>query len=348
MPDGNNEINKFMIDLDCAYNFQYFIIQIMHNLGQIGNDIFMVCSFWFLSKSDSIRARKISDIVSDAVFISIMSFGLWSLLGYRFGIKYMVKQFFPVTFGNSWFLSCYLLIYLIHPMFNAYLNKLSKREHLNLCIALICLYCGVYFVLRNSGVFYNELIGFFLVYVITAYAQKYSVNKLISHWHILLGVGGISWGGLNVLSNIAGEIIGKGFTMRWNVFINPCYIIIAFGLLGVSLSKQFTNKWINYFSGLSLLIYIIHTNRIIRDYVRFDYFNFVYNRYSYNFILFWVIVFAVVSLIYGLTLAILYDKTIRNVIQRIFYTLTLNVSTTLSFAFDKLEIIVSDKVEEER
>lgn len=347
MPNGAKELNNCVIDLDFADNIQYYIIQIFSNFGQIGNDIFLVCSFWFLSNSDSVRTEKISNLVSDAVFVSIASFCIWSLLGYRFSMNYVIKQFFPVIFGNSWFLSCYLLMYLIHPMFNIYLNKISKRAHFNLCLVLLCLYSGVYFVLRNSGAFYNELIGFFVIYVTTAYVKKYSMKKLISHWTVLFGAGVLSWLCLNALSNVVGKIVGNGITMRWNIFINPCFILISFGLLGLSLSEPVTNKWINYLSSLSLLIYIIHTNRIVRDYVRFDFFNFIYNTYTYEYILLWVIVFAIISLIYGLLLSVLYDKTIRNVIHRFFYTLFFKISAPLSSVFGKLEFMISDKVEEE-
>lgn len=308
--------------------------------------IFLVCSFWFLSNSDSVRTKKVSDLISDALFVSIASFCIWSLIGYRFDINYVIKQFFPVIFGNSWFLSCYLLVYLIHPMFNAYLNKISRKVHFNLCLVLLCLYCGVYFVLRNTGVFYNELIGFFVIYATTAYVKKYSMKKLISHWAVLFGAGVLSWLCLNTISNFVGKIVGNGITMRWNIFINPCFILITFGLLGFSLAKEFTNKWINYLSSLSLLIYIIHTNRIVRDYVRFDFFDYVYKIYSYEQILFWVIVFAVVSLVYGLVLAILYDKTIRNVNQRFFYCFFSNAYERLSFVGLKLEGMINDKIEE--
>mgnify|MGYP004697559107 CR=1 FL=1 len=86
----------------------------MHNLGQIGNDIFLVCSFWFLTSSHKIKGEKFILLMADVFWISVISLLIFSLMGFRFPLKYLIKQFAPNLFGNSWFLSCYLLIYAIH------------------------------------------------------------------------------------------------------------------------------------------------------------------------------------------------------------------------------------------
>ena len=49
---------------------------------------------------------------------------------------------------------------------------------------------------------------------------------------------------------------------------NPFTFLIALGSFGVALSKDYSNKVVNYISGLSLFIYLIHENLLVRSIVR--------------------------------------------------------------------------------
>ncbi len=119
-----------------------------------------------------------------------------------------------------------------------------------------------------------------------------------------------------MLSHIA-KITGKGLYSRLNDFKNPLILLIAFASFGLALRKNFTNKIINYISSLSLLIYITHCNRIIRDYVRFDFFQYILENYSYNYLLVGCFVSFGIALVYGVTFAILYKSIFKKFMDKI-------------------------------
>lgn len=55
---------------------------------------------------------------------------------------------------------------------------------------------------------------------------------------------------------------------RWCVLWNPFILLIGFSLFNMFNHLSFKNAMINYFSSLSLIIYLVHENIIVRKYVR--------------------------------------------------------------------------------
>lgn len=330
MPDGDvMQCQQYGSALDLrmvTHSSQMIILSFIHNMGQIGNDIFLVCSVWFLTESKTARLNKIISMIIDCFLVSVIMLCGFSLFGYKFRMTYFIKQFFPVTFGNSWFLTCYLLLYAIHPLLNIIIKNI-KQKILFLVVALfIVLYCVESFVMEGKRFFYSELIGFCGIYFIVAYVKKYMefIHNNRQYGVSLLLVGIVGWFFQNLVTDFVGLhlnfLANKG--QLWNQFINPCYIMIAIGLFIISKNHTFISKSINYISSLSLLIYMFHCNRIVRDYFRFDFFGFVKNNYSYKHLLYFCIIYGFITLIFGVLLSFIYEKTIKKVANRIIIRLS--------------------------
>ena len=316
MPDGDTTVFSSAINLGAERNVQFLILQVMHNLGQIGNDIFLVCSFWFLSSSHKIKGEKFILLMADAFWISVISLLIFSLMGFRFPLKYLIKQFAPNLFGNSWFLACYLLIYAIHPGLTSIISSMKNKTLLLVSFALGMIYCVIYFVLRTNACYYNELVGFVVIYFFAGTVKNIELYKTINRIKLLLAIFFLTL--LMIVINFASAAISDSLYSRWNTFINPVFIIIAFSAFGIALNTKIaTSRVINYLSSLSLLVYITHTNRIIRDYVRFAIFDWVKLNFTYRYILVWCLLFFVFNLVYGIGFAIIYKETLQKVTKRI-------------------------------
>ncbi len=316
MPDGDVTAHFSAINLGASNSIQYEILQIMHNLGQIGNDIFLVCSFWFLLSSKGVKGHKIVSLMIDAFIVSVVSLLIFTLFGFEFPLKYVVKQFSPNLWGNSWFLACYLLIYAIHPGLNIIIDSMKNKTLILIASILGMMYCVIYFVLKNYGFYYNELIGFIVIYFSMATVKRVGVYKRISKRTMLMTIA-VS-GLLMIAINYVSVEIKDSLYDRWNNFINPLFIVIAFSSFGIAMkTKIATSKVINYLSSLSLLIYITHTNRIMRDYVRFEIFDWIKLNYSYEHLLAWCLLFFVFLMIYGLVFAGVYNITLQKLSKRL-------------------------------
>ena len=72
--------------------------------------------------------------------------------------------------------------------------------------------------------------------------------------------------------------------------------MIAVGLFNIARTVRFSNDAVNCISGLTLLIYIVHENLILRTYYRPAMANYVYEHYDYDHIIVWVLILAAVIL----------------------------------------------------
>ena len=75
--------------------------------------------------------------------------------------------------------------------------------------------------------------------------------------------------------------------------------------------ESFKNRFINYISKLSLLIYIIHENIILRTYFRPAMWNYVYKRFGYSDVIQWVFIISFIIFIFGILCSILYVLTLQ-------------------------------------
>lgn len=304
-----------------SLNPQHFLLGLMHNLGQIGNDIFLFCSAWFLLDSHSSNLKKIAHIMGDCLVISIILTGFFLLLGYEFPTKYLLRMFFPISFNNNWFITCYLLLYAIHPLLNVIIRSISQRNHLLFCLVSLVLYCAAGFLMAGGLFFYSDFLGFIIIYFLAAYLKLYLPKTIESKWFgpLAIAIGVAGWLGMNAATNFLGLYIDyfSNIVMRWNTFINPFFILLSIGLFCQVKKRSFHNRTINYFSGLSLLIYILHCNRIIRDYVRWDYFNYIFLTYSFDLVILWTLLWIAITLVWGVALAAIYRKTLQGFVHKV-------------------------------
>lgn len=319
-PHPNNDY-LFMIDITkSTNNIQLFIVKLFRNMGQIGNAIFLICSAYFLLDSSVVKYKKIICIIGDCFAISIGALILFSLMGYTFSVGYIIKQLLPVTFGNSWFVTCYLLLYAIHPMLNIVINSVNKRMLLRFNLSFFILYNIISFFMRRTLFFYSEIIGFIGVYFFVAYIKKTNtILTLSKKWNVItLLVGIAGWIIMMVVTNVLGlrEPLFEYQCNRWNSFINPFFLMIACAIFNIIKKYQFYSKSVNFVSSLSLLIYVIHCNRIWRDYVRWDVMELVWSKYQGDYIVLETLTIAFFTLLVSLAVAIVYKLTFGKVVVK--------------------------------
>ncbi len=303
------------VDISMATtNWQVFTMFTFHNLGMIGNVIFVCCSAWFLLDTSSVKGDKIAMMIGDCFFLSL-AWLLGSLLGgYHLETSVVLKQFFPFTLSTYWFLNCYVLLYALHPYLNKVIDGISEKSLLTFDLIFIVIYC-VLQTLKAYAFFYSDLIGFIGIYFIVAYVKRYVVSEKEKN-HAMkscLWIGVFGYAITTLMLNVVGLKVGFFANQMelLNKITNPFYILIAIGLLLMALKHTFYNGLVNYISSLSLIIYMIHTNTIMRNYYRFEIFGYIEEQYTFNHILLWVLIYFVINLIVSIALAALYNKTLQ-------------------------------------
>lgn len=301
-------------------NVQYLLLAMLRYSGALGNTIFFVCSSWFLLDSDKASLKKELQMLLDIWVVSLVIFVIvYILRNGNIDAKTVIKQFLPTTFENNWYMTCYLLFYPIHPFLNWIIKKMKQVELLRTVLVLSFLYIGVNFI-QGGHFFTSALILWITIYFIIGY-MKYYLREITRKRKInvvLFAIGFIGHYGLIWLTNYLGLHIGafENKLFYWNTNCNPFSLIMAISMLNIAGNIYFTNRIINYVSKLSLLIYIIHENILLRSYYRPLMWQWIYTNVGYQSILLWTFVLVLIVFAFGLIASIIYKNTIQKVVTR--------------------------------
>lgn len=313
--------DDYILDLSVATtNLQHFILTLFRYFGAWGNAVFFVCSSWFLLDSSRFKKRKWLFILVEIWVISVIILAVsYFATGGNLSLKIIISSFVPTLAGNNWYLTCYLLFYPLHPLLNIIIEKQSKRSLFRIAFVLFMLYSVMNF-LKEDLFFYSRILLWIAIYFVMAYIRWYLVdfsNNLKKNYLLLLfGLGGFL--GLAVMTNELGlhfSVI-QDKMLYWTTQCNPFLIAIAIASFQIARNIHFRSSVINKLSSLSMLIYIIHENLILRTYMRPYIMNIIYTRFGYDRILLWVIILTGLIFVFSVICASVYDKTLRKLVRK--------------------------------
>lgn len=316
-----------------------WVLVCLRTLGAWGNTIFVIASAWYLCLSDCARLSKVVKLVLNVFAISMTVLILALVLGVRLGAKDVVKCFLPTTFANNWFVTCYILLYAIHPALNWVFERLSKRGHAGACVVLFAIYMLLP-VVHKGHFFINELLIMVTEYALVAYGRYYLPDTLES-----AKVGWLSFlvGTLGILLAIvaleqAGIRIGalSGKMLHFDVDGNPLLFLSALGLFNLVRSRPFVSVRINRVASLMLLVYLTHENLIVRQYVRPAAWLWIYENLSYDLLFVWLGLFSVGLFVSSLFCAYVYTKTIGRATSLVTPRVEASVRRAGSAAIDRV------------
>lgn len=244
-------------------NLSYFIATFIGGLGLVGDVIFIVCSSYFLVDDKRVKAGKIFKMILNVLIISLIYLIIILCLGYKLSPMTIVKQCFPTTFQNNWFITYYIIFYLLHPVFNMIIEVLDAKR-LALASGLLFFHCCILLYFQGSAPGINKFICFVNIYFLVAFFKYYGgIFNRSKKLNIVVCVGCAA---LYVIMRIAVNFLGLKYqhfqsgTAGYFHINNAVIIFFAISLLNLVNRKIYFNKAINYLSSLTLLIYIIHHN----------------------------------------------------------------------------------------
>ena len=312
--------DDYILDLsEATLSLKLIGLQFLRSFGVLGNHIFFVCSAWFLLDSNRINTKKWFHMLLEVWTISILfTVGALLLMKDQIPIKLLIKCFFPTTFANNWYMTCYLLFYPLHTMLNRFIGFLNQKTHFRLAIASFV----VYFVANSviSGLFFPSSILLWMgIYIIVGYMKKYmgKASNNIKVNVIVLSITFVLFFTCQIVWNCAGIKFSflNSKMLHWNSNYNPFWLISALCMLNIARNLKFENNLINYISGLSLEVYLIHENILVRTYFRPYVFDYLHHNYGYEHVYLIVFAYTIALFLASLICAIIYRKTIGRLVK---------------------------------
>ena len=99
---------------------------------------------------------------------------------------------------------------------------------------------------------------------------------------------------------------------------------------------NFKNKFVNYISSLTLFIYLLHANPFLQYYYKYIIFGKIYKTFTYNNIVLWIVLWAAILFVLSTIAAIIFDKILRPIIQKI----SQMILWLLKKIYSKIEMII--------
>lgn len=301
-------------------NAQRVTVAFFMQFGQIGNCIFIICSSYFLLDSKSVKLKKVFYIIFDTTVISVIYLAFFLGFGYKLTAFEIVQAIFPLLFPSktNWYVFCYLLFYLAHPLLNLIVHALDQRKLTAACAVMFAVYFVLDFFMDQFS--FSNIIGFICIYFFVAALKLYPHDRY-NRTKFNLSVIFISLAGLIAL-HVTVNMLGLKYAsfnrnlLYFRVLNNPFNYFISFGLFNLFRKLKFQMRGINYISSLSLLIYLIHENFLVRNYIRPAYFDFVYTTFSYDHLVLWVLVGAGATLIIATVFSMIYKATVSRAVEK--------------------------------
>lgn len=245
----------------------YYIVNIIYSCIRVAVNCFVLISGYFGIK---FSMKKLIKFELQILFYSISIFIIFTYSGaMEFSIVELKKSLTPMISREWWFISTYLLLYIISPYVNIVRDKLSKENYIKLLLIGL-FFCIIAPTFRFNPLLTNRgfsLYNFIFLYLIGGYIRKY-YNKNISKYKFLLSY-----------------IIFSVLTFYYNLLINDIKNTVAYDydsifIFGATISLtmffksiKIKSNIINSISPMVFGIYLIHDHEYVRKFIYTQIFN---------------------------------------------------------------------------
>ena len=295
---------------------QNFFADCMGAAGLVGDVIFIVCSAYFLLDSKSVKIGKVALMILNVWVISLVFMTVILATGYKLTAMEIVRQVFPTVFQNNWFVSYYIIFYLIHPLLNKVICMLDKKG-LAICASLLFVECFIFLFVQAEAPGINKLMCFIAIYFIVAYFRYYGTCFTQSKkLNIIVLVSSIVlYYAMRLMVNYIGiKHYGEGeYCPLFSLFHinNPIILAFSLSLFNLANRSTFVSKPINFTASLSLLFYLIHHNNLIDKYVQPKWHVWFIEQFGENLLIPDILILTAVLFVAGIALSAVYKLTIE-------------------------------------
>ena len=157
--------------------FNKLIVAFFLHFGEIGVNLFMLITGFFLYKSNSSKTTKIIRLIYDIWFYFILNIILCAIVKGGYGVT--LSTFFPISLGYFWYVTCYICILIFSPYLNLLTKNLEQKDYRRLLIisliilSVIPTISGLAVASVENGPVYSRFIWLIFMYFLGAYISKY-------------------------------------------------------------------------------------------------------------------------------------------------------------------------------
>lgn len=177
----NNQSKALLVLGETASNVQIFAT-VLEAIAITGVNVYVLISGYYLSSS-KVRLSKVLLLILQVYFYTLLISGAMMLVG-AYTVKpddkldRMLKYLFPISSEHYWFVTAYVIMYVLAPVMNAAVNTLERKQLKTVIIGLLTWFCFIKSIVPVK--FGTDRMGydfgwFICLYLIAAYIRKYNI-----------------------------------------------------------------------------------------------------------------------------------------------------------------------------
>lgn len=236
-------------------NWEYLRTLFFQPFGQIGVDLFVMISGYFLSaKERSISSMVMKDIKLwfKVFYYSIIMLLIVILISPSSITKEtLLAGIFPITFNGYWFITSFFILMLIVPMINHFILTANRRE-VYFLFGIILFTSGVQSILPIGFVPFGRSLNLGILIAAYCFGSFVRVYKLKMNPFISI---------ILLITGLFVEYFGM-IEFRWLTFTNglPPFMVAITIFMLVATLPSFYNRIINWFAASVFALYLIICN----------------------------------------------------------------------------------------
>lgn len=240
------------------------IAQIFLPGGIVGVGIFFVIMGYFGVQSDRVRLKSVvceTLFYSTAgliVYICLRMIGVVELHDIKNAILCCIN---PLANSTYWFVSVYVIITLMKPVLNQFIQNMNHVSIFLLCFLIY------YLLARYSSASFLGLINGCFFYVMGAFIRINNDNlQEKMRGRVCICMGAIGWGMYLLFTNSSALGVHKGGALfsLIGMCVGGTISVIGFTIFFLK-RKKFVNKIINRIGAATFAVYLIHEHPLLRE-----------------------------------------------------------------------------------
>lgn len=164
-----------------ASNVQIFAT-VLEAIAITGVNVYVLISGYYLSSS-KVRLSKVLLLILQVYFYTLLISGAMMFVG-AYSVKpedkldRALRYLFPISSEHYWFVTAYVIMYVLAPVMNAAVNTLERKQLKTVIVGLLTWFCFIKSIVPVK--FGTDRMGydfgwFICLYLIAAYIRKYNI-----------------------------------------------------------------------------------------------------------------------------------------------------------------------------
>lgn len=252
----------------------WFLGNLLYPFTLVAVNCFVLLSGYFQCTS-RFKLKRVVSVWVQALFWSVVLYAAVSLFQGGLSILELVKRIFVAVTDQYWFVTAYLLMYIVSPFLNCMIAAMSKRLHFLCC----CVLLGIFCVAHNLAYIYDfgdvdggyTFLWFCILYIVAAYLRldvpvegKHRSRGLLIYGCCALGIGLSRFAAHYVTTWLLGTPMLTSFFYSYNsILVVPASIGLFMAMRTVKVEGK-AAKVIGFFAPLAFGVYLIHDHPSIR------------------------------------------------------------------------------------